>query len=123
MATKVENLQKVTQGIRATGAKWRKAVALAVRSEAEAISTEAKILVPQVTGNLLSSYRLTVIERAEIFAIIEFLAPYARRVHEEPRPPSSNGTFKYLEQPLREASAGYTERVARKAAAFVERGE
>jgi hypothetical protein len=119
VATKVENLQKVTQGIRATGAKYRKAVYFAVNSEAEAILTEAKILVPFVTGNLQSSARKTIIEGKEIFAVIEFLAPYARRVHEEPRPPSSTGTFQYLAKPLKDASSGYAERVARKVAKFM----
>jgi hypothetical protein len=119
---KVQGLQKTTDGIRAAGRRYRKGLELAVTSEAEAILTEAKILVPQVTGNLLNSHRLTVRTTPTIFAIIEFLAPYARRVHEEPRPQGSNGTFKYLEQPLREASSGYAERVAAKAARFAEGG-
>ena len=119
MAARVDGLKKATEALSASGPRIRRAVKAALRSEAEAILTEAKILVPYLTGNLHDSHRLTVFERPAIFATIEFLAPYALRVHEEPRPPSSNGTFKYLEIPLKEASSGFAERVATRARALL----
>lgn len=124
-AVEIKGLQKTTKALSAVSSKMDKAIAAAVNSEAQLILTEAKVLVPYITGNLRDTARVTpakIMPGMPIFAIIEFIARYALRVHEEPRPPSSNGTFKYLETPLKDASADYPQRVARRAAEIFDRG-
>lgn len=115
---KTQGLKKATEAITIFGTKFEKAVAAAIYSEAQAVLTEAKILVPYITGNLQTTGDVLPVRKeggVALVAEVVFTAPYALRVHEEPRPPSSNGTFKYLEIPLKEASSGYANRVAAKA--------
>ena len=112
MAKDVTGVQKTTQGIMDLDKKYKKAAYAALNTEAELILTEAKILAPYITGHLKDNTRITVrSDISEPNSVIEFLADYAYKVHEEPRPPTSNGTFKYLEMPLKGASSGYAKRL------------
>lgn len=122
MTIKVEGLEQATKAIKAKGTAYRQAVAKAVFSEAQALLTESKILVPVITGNLKSSGRVNMKEGGDIEAVISYgdpTVPYALRVHEEPRPPTSNGTYKYLETPFKEASGKYAARIAANAKKYM----
>ncbi len=129
--TKVQGLEKTLRGIKAAEKDYQQAVAKAVFSEAQKILTDAKILVPRITGNLANSGRVTKKTGDDVEAVISFggvppnglPVPYAMRVHEEPRPPSSNGTYKYLETPFKEASAGYAARIRDRAKGYLKGGD
>lgn len=63
------------------------------------VAVESTVEVPRITGNLARSMRWGVTNGHPSSGFISYNAPYAGTVHENPRPPSSTGKWKYLEDP------------------------
>ncbi len=57
--------------------------------------------VPFITGRLMRSIEYDVHAGRTPSVAIKYTAPYAGIVHEVPRPPSSTGKWKYLEDPFK----------------------
>lgn len=67
----------------------------------EKVGEKSQEQVPRQTGHLARSMRITVHQNPG-GGTIKYDTPYAAMVHEIPRPASSNGKWKYLEDPLKE---------------------
>lgn len=72
---------------------------IAIREVALEVLEEAQDRVPVITGFLKNSGEVEKISEDKY--AVTFTAPYAIYVHEIPRPPSSNGEYKYLRNALR----------------------
>jgi len=119
-----QNLKKVIGAIKVLEAKVLRATQSAIRTEGELIMTASQKEVP-VDNNFLKPSRFVEDRtRGSVVAIlIGYSAKYALAVHEIPAPPSkSKGgrsathtaptKWKYLEDPMKAAQAGYSDRVA-----------
>ena len=94
--------ENATQGMRRGARRWLE--------ETAAASSQ---LVPRLTGHLARSVRVEMQDTiGGVKGSISYNAPYAAIVHEIPRPPSSNGQWKYLEQPFMERLPELTNTVA-----------
>jgi hypothetical protein len=91
-----------------------------VREHLEMVGTESQRQVPRITRKLAGSMRIEVRERPAVFGTIDYLAPYAVRVHEEQRPPSSNGKWKYLEDPFKAQEGLFAARVGDAVATLID---
>lgn len=110
---------RATFALTTIGSNLRPAVLAAVREATEHILTESLREVPRLTGRLANSSRVRVEEQPAIHGIVDYTAPYAIFVHEVPRPASSNGKWKYLEDPFKREEAKFPQRVADRVAAML----
>ncbi len=96
----VDGLPGLSMNIKRLPAKVVTGLAKGLRTWAEAVVVESGNEVPRITGFLANSVRI-VMHRSHtrMSVVIEYLAAYAAAVHEIPRPPTSNGKWKYLEHP------------------------
>jgi len=70
-----------------------------VRRFLDTVGEQSQVQVPRITGALARSMRIRIQENP-VSGIISYDMPYAGIVHEIPRPPESNGKWKYLEDPF-----------------------
>lgn len=98
------------------GERAEKAVAVELYQEAEGIMAQSKELVPVDTGALRASGHVGLPERAggTIRVVLGYggpAAPYAFKVHEDLEAFHDDGQAKYLEMPIRQATAGMVQRI------------
>lgn len=87
--------------IRRLSVKARTGLGKGLRTWAEAVALASGNEVPRITGFLANSIRIVVHKTtSRMSVVIEYLATYAASVHEHPRPPTSNGKWKYLSDPF-----------------------
>lgn len=106
--------KQIQEKLQRTPAQMEKSYFRNARAEAEILRTESMREVPVLTGRLRNSARV-VVETRKI--IVEYATPYAFWVHEMPRPPSSNGKWKFLEDPFNRWAVGFSDRIEARMAA------
>lgn len=96
----VDGIAGVSMDVRNLIPAARRGLARGIRMWCEAVAVQSGNEVPRITGFLANSLRIVMHNNASrISAVIEYLAAYAAAVHEHPRPPTSNGKWKFLEHP------------------------
>lgn len=90
-----------TNGIRYMEAKCIVGFKSGMRQWLAKVAAESQVEVPRITGHLARSMRWGVSDGHPVTGFIRYQAPYAGIVHEVPRPASSNGKWKYLEDPMK----------------------
>jgi len=102
----MSNLKKLTKKVGAD-------LSRAMLTEGELIMTESQRQVPRLTGFLANSRSVELSERrSEIVVVLSYGADYAFKVHESFTVRS--GKRKYLEDPLKAASGGMADRIAKR---------
>lgn len=92
-------VSSATRGIRYMEAKSIVGFKRGMRRWVALVAAESQAEVPRITGHLARSMRWGVSDGHPVSGFIRYNAAYAGNVHENPRPPSSNGKWKYLEDP------------------------
>lgn len=108
---KVAGIRGVTEAITSFGRAAEVETFNAVVDETQEIAAESQMEVPRQTGHLSLSMRVKNRQRPAAFGIIDYVADYALWVHEMPRPPSSNGKWHFLSDPLKRAKKRFAKRV------------
>lgn len=94
-------VSSTSRGIRFMEAKSIVGFKRGMRKWLSVVAMESQQEVPRITGHLARSMRWGVSDGHPVSGFIRYNAHYAGMVHEVPRPASSNGKWKYLEDPLK----------------------
>lgn len=124
MGLKLEGLEETLRGVQKLANEFGDDAREALKEEGEAIMVESQKQVPRDTQQLANSKFVEVREENDGPVVtLGYKADYALYVHEIPSPPNkSRGgrsashrpptKWKYLEDPVKDASAGFVQRVA-----------
>ncbi len=117
------NTKPAVRGLKRAGKEYQRAFRQALLEEGEAIMLESQNQVPRDTGFLANSRFVRVEDGGgEITLELGYTAPYAIYVHEDPtarhRAPTK---WKFLEDPIKDASNGLSQRLARRIRSLLRR--